>query len=358
MDMRAVAESLAAGNHVSAWELRDAGPDDFPELREIRRTGDQALRNAARTLLFGLGGPEALGEHDLALVRRLIRSKLAVEVPVAMRSCEFWYAIPTTDQAAVLDAFGLSDAEPVTMSLGTEIWNQHYDSGHQRCARVYVSPALDGWTLVFGRPSDDLHPADITEESSWSIEPREQYRAMLANEKVYREVDSERCVELSRRFSAAHLYFRSHGDSMTSWCIAEKGELVRFYDVSVPEELVGELPAENGYLLPHEDAPLPEGWADDIPDTENPLDWQREWVRRYRRLKAELDIPDHCNADTIAEALSVHPGKIGPHTHVEGHGVIALTRCGREYGHPRTLLTGLTYTPAPERIPFPEEDQT
>ncbi|WP_410662625.1 hypothetical protein [Amycolatopsis sp. lyj-84] len=358
MDMRAVAESLIAGDHVSTWELRDAGPDDFPELREIRRTGSPALRNAARALLFAVGGPEALGEYDLGLVRRLIRSKLAVEVPVAMRSCEYWFAIPTTDQAAVLDAFGLSDAEPVTMSLGTEIWNQHYDSGHQRCARVYVSPALDGWTLVFGRPSDDQHPADITEESSWSIEPREQYQAMLANEKVYRGVESARCVELSRRFSAAHLYFRSHGDSMTSWCIAEKGELVRFYDVAVPEESVGELAAENGYLLPHEDTPLPEGWADDIEHTENPLDWQREWVRRHRRLKAELGIPDHCDADTIAEALSVHPGKIGPHTRVEGHGVIALTRCGREYGHPRTLLTGLAYTPPPERPSVFDEDRT
>ncbi|OXM55101.1 hypothetical protein CFP75_01500 [Amycolatopsis alba DSM 44262] len=354
-----MADTLIAGGRVSTWDLRDTGPDDLLELREIRQTGNQALRNAARTLLFGLGGPEALGEYDLALVRRLIRSKLGGEVPVAMRGCEFWYAIPTTDQAAVLDTFGLSDPEPVTMSLGTEIWNQHYHgSGHQRCARIYVSPALGGWTLVFGRPSDDQHPADVTEESSWSIEPREQYQAMLANEKVRRGVDRERCTALSRRFGAAHQYWRSHGDSTTSWCVAEKGELVRFYDVSAPEESVGELAAENGYLLPHEDTPLPDGWADDIEHTENPLDWQREWVRRYRRLKAELGLPDHCNADTIAEAISVHPGKIGPHTRVEGHGVIALTRCGLEYGHPRTLLRGLTYLPAPDRPSPLDEDQT
>ncbi|MFI6306517.1 hypothetical protein ACIBCH_31930 [Amycolatopsis thailandensis] len=359
MDMRAVAESLVAGERVSTWELKDAGPDDFPELREIRRTGDQSLRNAARALLFGLGGPEALGEHDLALVRRLIRGKIADEVPVAMRSCEFWYAIPTTDQAAVLDAFGLSDPEPVTMSLGAEIRNQHYHgSGHQRCARIYVSPVLDGWTFVFGRPSDDQHPASVTDESTWSIEPREQYQAMLANEKVRREVDRDRCVALSRRFGAAHQYWRSYGDSTTSWCVAEKGELVRSYDVSAPEESVGELAAENGYLLPHEDTPLPEGWADDIEHTDNPLDWQREWVRRHRRLKAELGLPDHCDADTIAEAISVHPGKVGPDTRVEGHGVIALTRCGREYGHPRTLLRGLTYTPAPEPPSLLDEDQT
>jgi len=358
MDMRAVAEALLAGDRVSTWDLRDAGPDDFPELREIRRTGNQALRNAARTLLFGLGGPEALGEYDLALVRRLIRGKLADDMPVPMDCCELWYAIPTADQTAVLDAFGLSDPEPVTMALGTEIWRQHYDSGHQRCARVYVSPALDGWTLVFGRPSDDQHPASVTDESTWGIEPREQYLAMLANEKAHREVARERCAELSRRFGAAHQYWRSYGDSTTSWCVAEKGELVRFYDVSAPEESVGELAAETGYLLPHEDTPLPEGWADDIEHTENPLDWQREWVRRYRRLKAELGLPDHCNADTIAEAISVHPGKIGPHTRVEGHGVITLTRCGREYGHPRTLLRGLTYTPAPERPSLLDEDQT
>ncbi|HET6286255.1 MAG TPA: hypothetical protein VFG15_05845 [Amycolatopsis sp.] len=359
MDMRAIAESLLAGEHVSTWELRDTGPDDLLELRELRRTGNQALRNAARTLLFGLGGPDALGEYDLALLRRLIRSRLAVEVPVAMRYCEFWYALPTRDQAAVLDAFGLSDPEPVTMSPGTEIWRQRHDGfGHQHCARIYVSPALDGWTFVFGRPSDDLHPADVTDESTWSVEPREHYEAMLANEKVRREVDRERCVALSRQFGGAHKYYRSYGDSMTSWCVAEKGELVRFYDVAVPGESVGELAAENGYLLPHEDTPLPEGWADDIRHTDDPLDWQREWVRRHRRLKAELGLPDHCNADTIAEALSAHPGKIGPHTRVEGHGVIALTGCGRKYGHPRTLLTGLTYTPVPERPSLLDEDRT
>ncbi|WP_410601970.1 hypothetical protein [Amycolatopsis sp. lyj-90] len=359
MDMRAVAESLIAGDHVNTWELRDAGPDDFPELREIRRTGSPALRNAARALLFAVGGPEALGEYDLGLVRRLIRSKLADDVPVPMDCCEVWYAIPTTDQAAVLDAFGLSDAEPVTMSLGTEIWSRRHSSlGHQRCAQVYVSPALDGWTLVFGSASPDQHPPGIVEERDWDAGPRDMYANILANEAVWRRVTRERCVELSRRFGTAHFYFTSHGDAMTSWCIAEKGELVRFYDVAVPEESVGELAAENGYLLPHEDTPLPEGWADDIEHTENPLDWQREWLRRYRRLTTELGIPDHCDADTIAEALSVYPGKIGPHIRVEGHGVIALTRCGREYGHPRTLLTGLAYTPPPERPSIFDEDQT
>ncbi|WP_233594733.1 hypothetical protein [Amycolatopsis sp. WAC 04169] len=357
--MRAVTRSLIAGDYISPWDLQDAGPEDFPELHEIRRTGDQAQRNAARALLFALGGPEALGEYDLALVRRLIQGKLADDVPVAMQACEFWYAIPTADQAAVLDAFGLSDPEPVTMSLGTEIWHQrHFGPGHQRCARVYVSPALDGWTLVFGGPSEDAHPADVTDESSWSSEPREHYQAMLANEKVWRRVVRDRCAELSRKFGEAHHYYRSHGDSMTSWCVAGNGSLVRFYDNAAPEESVGALPAENDYLLPHEDAPLPEGWADDIQHTEDPLDWQREFVRRYRRLKTEIGFPDHCDADTIAEAVSVHPGKIGPHTRVEGHGVIALTGCGRRYGHPRTLLRGLTYTPPPDRLTLLDEDRT
>ncbi|QXV63021.1 hypothetical protein CVV72_15615 [Amycolatopsis sp. TNS106] len=341
--MRAAAETLAAGEHFDSWDLDEAGPEELAELREIRRAGNPVLRNAARALLFAVGGPDALGEYDLALVRRLIRGKLADDVPVPMEFCELWYAVPTTDQAAVLDAFGLSDAEPVTMSLGTEIWSRHYSGlGHQRCAQVYVSPVLDGWTLVFGNASQDQHPPGIVEE-------RDLYANVRANEAVWRRVTRERCVELSRRFGTAHFYFTSHGDASTSWCIAEKGELVRFYDVSVPEEAVGELAAEAGYLLPHEEVPLPEGWADDIEHTEDPRDWQREWFRRYRLLKTELGIPDHCDAETLAEALSVFPGKIGPHTHVEGNGVIALTRCGREYGHPRTLLTGLTYTPPPER---------
>ncbi|MEV3923233.1 hypothetical protein [Actinomadura coerulea] len=70
-----------------------------------------------------------------------------------------WYAVPTGHRNAVLDAFGLSEPEPVTMRLGASAWNHDHHAwrgDHRSCRRVYVTPRLDGWTLVFG----DAFPDD------------------------------------------------------------------------------------------------------------------------------------------------------------------------------------------------------
>ena len=44
------------------------------------------------------------------------------EIPQPMHLCGSWYALPTTDQAAVLDAFGLTDPRTVTMEAGAATW--------------------------------------------------------------------------------------------------------------------------------------------------------------------------------------------------------------------------------------------
>ena len=40
----------------------------------------------------------------------------------------------------------------------------------------------------------------------------------------------------------------------------------------------------------------------------------------------------------LEKAASVDPGALGAHTSTSGHGVVALTACGREHGHPAGAL--------------------
>jgi len=92
-------------------------------------------------------------------------------------------------------------------------------------------------------------------------------------------------------------------------------------------------PAESGLLLPHQDDGFPQGALDGV-DTSDP----EAFRARYRQVKEELGIPDVCYATDIAARLSVDPGALGAHTRATGRGVLALTACGREHGHPAGAL--------------------
>ncbi|MEU9019104.1 HEAT repeat domain-containing protein [Actinomadura sp. NPDC048394] len=293
------------------WALDELGPEVVPLLREVRRSRTAGrLRRPALVALASAGGPEALDERDLALVRRLVRIKMRDEVPEPMHLDGSWFALPTGDQDAVLDAFGLSDPEPVTMRMGAAAWGQeHHGWGWIDSHRMYVTPRFDGWTLVFGCPGDDDDDTELRDTVlAW-------------------------CERLSARFGAAHWYGTSCGDGWTAWCIAEQGRVVRYYDAFEEDDQVGTgHPAEDGYLLPHED-----GFPDDAFDGVDTSD-SEAFRARYEQVKAELGIPDTCEAPEIAARASVDPSALGPGTRVEGHGVLALTATGREEGHPRGAL--------------------
>lgn len=284
------------------WALQGIGPGTVPLLREVRRSSTAGRRRMpALQAIAAIAGPSAMDDRDQALVRRLIRVKLATETPEPMHLCGAWYAVPTTDQQAVLEAFGLSDPEPVTMRLGQSAWNSdthEWDTDHGGCSRVYVSPAFDDWTLVFGHHSDDAHRIRGLEDDK-------------DDDEAFRDIVLSRCRSLSDRFGTVHWYGVSGGDGWTSWCIAEKGEIVRYYDSEEPEEQIGSLAAEEGHHLPD----LEEFGDDDLPE--------------------DLETAD---ATTIAAQLSVNPEALGPQTRVQGHGVLALTACGRQHGHPRGAL--------------------
>lgn len=302
------------------WALEKLGPQVIPLLLERRRTRRGTARRHALEALAAVGGPDALDERDQAVLRRLIRLKMRIEEPEPMHLCGSWFALPTGDQEAILDAFDLGAAEPVTMRLGGAAWNHDshaWNIDHGRCSRVYVSPRLDGWTLVFGEPSADTHRA-----ANGSASYEELRATVLA-----------RCAALSLRFGTVHWYGVSDGDGWTAWCVAESGQIVRYYDVHEPEEQLGAPhPAEAGLLLPHEDG-FPEEAFDgvDAGDTD-------ALFAAFAAAKIKYAVPDTCDAAAFAGRASVDPGSLGPHTRVEGHGVLALTACGREHGHPPGAL--------------------
>lgn len=305
--------------------LRAIGSAAVPALRRVRRrpAPGPRVRAGALEALAAIGGPAALDDRDRAAWRRLTAIELAAELPEAMHASGCWYAVPTTDQEAVLAAFDLSDAEPVTLRTGEAAWIA--DQGwvgrrpHERCARVFVSPGLDGWTLVFGDTAEDSHRVDDADDPEAALPP----------------VVRQRCAELSRRFGSAQWYGTSCADGWTAWCVAEGGEVVRHYDGHLAAEEGDDgpgHPAEAGYLLPHQDG-FPAGAFDGV----DPYD-SEAFLARRRQLKEELGIPDTCDASTIAARLSVDPGGLGPRVAVTGHGVLALTACGRRHGHPAGAL--------------------
>ncbi|HEY3501286.1 MAG TPA: HEAT repeat domain-containing protein [Actinocatenispora sp.] len=246
--------------------LHRIGPRTVRVLRELRRSPGPYRRHAL-TGLAEVVGWNGLDPADQALVRRLIRIRAPRETPEPFEPDGQWYAVPTADQPAVLDALDLSDPMPVTMRLGRAAASTGYVLG----GRVaYVTPVLDGWTLVF----------------------------------VWDGEFEDRTVALSRRFGAAHAYLHwddYHGSGFASgWCVAERGRIVRCYVHQDEAYEVGDpLPAEQGRLLPHHDAPY------------------------------DADV---CHTPSIAARISVDPTALGPHTRVSGQPVMALTADGRDQG--------------------------
>ncbi|MFD0599780.1 hypothetical protein ACFQZ4_51825 [Catellatospora coxensis] len=227
--------------------------------------------------------------------------------------CGTWLAIRTTDQAAVLAELDLSDPRPVSTDQGEAAWNRDRHSwdlpadDHRSHGRVYVTPVIDGWTLVFGT-SPDLAHADPADRGVWAGRAQDL------------------CARLSARFGAAHLYGMSCGDSWTMWCLAEAGRVRRYYEVE-PGERLGEHPAEDGYRLPDDDEGLPADAYDGI----DQADVDAVLARRAE-LYERLALPEVCYATDIAALTSVDPSTFGPSTAVSGQAVLALTACGREHG--------------------------
>ncbi|MGW5520129.1 hypothetical protein [Nocardia africana] len=228
--------------HRAVEELAELGPGVAGVLRTACRSRMPARRGALAALAE-IGWHE-LDPADYDLLTRLVRSRQPAESPAPLGPpyewAAEWYSIPTTDQAAVLDAFDLCDPVPATMRMGLARWSREdgwrpgdravYGQTLATFEQVYVSPALDGWTLVF---------ADYPTLDGGGAAGHRRARAADA---------LHRCWQLSHRFGAAHWYAQGldgYSDH-SGWCVCERGEVVRYcyyhpasFDLPPGEVLVG-----------------------------------------------------------------------------------------------------------------------
>lgn len=320
----------------------EIGPEIAGTLRAVRAHRMPARRAALQALAeidWAVLGPD-----DQALLQRLIRVKQRTEVPAPVIPQGEWYALPTTDQAAVLTAFDLRDPVPATLRMGFAPWQPQgawqqlpWYCGYaisDTYEQVFVTPALDGWTLVF---------ADGTVLAPDGTVPREEVRFAAAH---------RRCAELSRRFGTAHWYLHAGGGGcwdQSGWCVAEHGAVVRYcyhgHDVEGGTQ-TGPDDDLRAWLDEHDPGtgtppvrPEPEpgesaaekfeAWLDDLfadhEADEEPLPMHDE----------ETGEPSEFGALDVAWRLSVSPEALGPHTTVQGTGVLAVPA-----GRPNTRRYG------------------
>ncbi|MEV5838163.1 HEAT repeat domain-containing protein [Nocardia sp. NPDC052112] len=297
------------------------GRSAVPLLRRVRDSRMPERRYALAALTqIGWDTPEP---RDLAVLARWMRAKIAADVPEPFVPQDGWYAVRTTDRAAVLEAFELSDPVAVTWSIGTDIWRGH-DSRHSRtayeehadCARMYVSPVLEGWILVFGTSvaAEELDRHD--HEMSRMLDIDADY---TPDGREHQERQA-RCAALSERFGQAHWYgqnYESGCGDWWGWCLAEHGEVMRYYyrdrnEHADPIRVGQGHAAENG--LPFDSTEIEDRSARD-------------------GCQQQDGIPDTVRPMLIAGRTSVDPSRIDTNTRAQGHGVLALTACGRRLGH-------------------------
>ncbi len=94
-------------------------------------------------------------QHDRLAIQRLIRVKRHYDQPQPFIEGS-WLAVPGADQAGIIDLLGLSAARPATFALGLSAvandahgWMEPRPPRPER-SRVFITPQLDGWTLVVG----------------------------------------------------------------------------------------------------------------------------------------------------------------------------------------------------------------
>ncbi|MGI5374560.1 hypothetical protein ACQEV2_10000 [Streptomyces sp. CA-251387] len=186
---------------------------------------------------------------------------------------------------------GLSRSRPVTFAEAEVIIDEDghggADDNPDGLARVYVSPEVDGWTLVIGPWCDPCGSA--------------------RSDEVLRL-----CGELSARYGRAQAYYYGMQGDGSAWLVTERGTVLRRYSETGEGEdallTLGEpLPFESAR---REELGLPPTWDEATESDDDQDEWK--W--------AAFDL-----APGIAAALGVSPLTLTADTRVRGTGVLAIT---------------------------------
>ncbi|WP_406006761.1 HEAT repeat domain-containing protein [Streptomyces sp. NBC_00637] len=282
--------------------LMSHGEHVIARLRLVRERGPGRQRARALTVLAESGGEGALSRADVAAVERLVRVKLQDDRPEGLWACwNHWIAVHSGDQAGIMRILGLSDPRPVTFALSNDIVDTDShgfgpDDPYRGDERVFVTPELDGWTLVLG---------------AW-CDPCGEERG----DDVLRL-----CVELSHRYGQAHAYYYGGQGDGSAWVVAEHGVVVRRYCETGDAgdallTLGGPLPFERARRL---ELGLPPEW---------------DAARENRDEEEEWRWAAHDMAADLARSYGVSPLHLGPDTPSRGTGVVALTPYGLAHGVP------------------------
>jgi hypothetical protein len=187
----------------------------------------------------------------------------------------YWYAVKTTKTEDVAKAFNLKNTRPVNWEYGLGIslsWGYQYQK-HSTSNQVYfVTPPINGWTLVVGAGLPYL----INDKSS------KAYALFL---------------QLSELFNESHFFESNRSVDYYTWAKAIQGKLIRAYSVGQEEEAfwnegkktVAE--KELGYELPTWETFFDEnitlGWPNEI----DVLDIAGEWSVNPAELE-NYDLPE------------------------------------------------------------------
>ncbi|WP_040808345.1 hypothetical protein [Nocardia concava] len=301
---------------------------------------NRLARREALAVLAELGW-HLIKREDLVILERLIRMKQVLEPLEPLdfeRLSGSWFAVPTSDQAAVLAAFDLYDPVPATLRMGFAPWlgvrparlpyetamslhgldfrdtpsrkafiREHTGEAYPE---VFVTPALNGWTLL-------CYADDIIGRS-----PESRVQRRLFTMPAQQRFELHRCLEeLSLRFGSAHWYEQFVDDyapgRWSQWCVARDGE-VRMHCLS------------GGQVTVYRSRARPA--SEEADQVEAYLDMVRE--HPGRRDPSEVDEDDIEGGDPLQDQLfgargasgrlSVDLTRLGPLTHVQGTGVLAV----------------------------------
>jgi hypothetical protein len=197
------------------------------------------------------------------------------DVPSEIRTCWLsWIAIETIDQAAVVEYLGLEDVRTITWSDGAELVDADAHDKN-RCFSTAVTPAVQGWTLVFGSWCSLLHLKNIVHVT-------------------------DLCQRMSLRFGKAHAYFSSEQCDGEAWLMAQDGVVVRRFVSAYPELALGEpFGAERRHL----DAAGITGKPEDLdPDSDQACDWL---TGTYLFAASEIAAESSLDPTSITEGTQV-----------------------------------------------------